>query len=182
MKSSTYPIRLRRLILIGAVVAAIAVPAAAGADPGSPPDVRGTADSVAATNVSPPDVRDAATSVSAATPDVFVRYAKAHPYGSGLSSATTPVDRIIAQERGRQHDLGLFSLGLTTPESSTLVSRPPDVSDAADAARYGGSFGQSSGFDWGDWAIGIASGVGLILLLGAGVAMGLQRRHRMQTA
>ena len=33
-----------------------------------------------------------------------------------------------------------------------------------------------------DWAIGIGSGMGLSLLLGFGLAMGLQRRHRMQTA
>jgi hypothetical protein len=162
MKSSTYPIRLRRLILLGAVVAGLVVPAAAGASPGTPPDVR-----------------DAAAAANGQAPGVFERYAAAHPYG--LSAQSTPVDRIIAQEQGRQHDLGLFTLGLTTPESSTLISRPPDVSDAADAARYGSSLGQSSGFDWGDWAIGIGSGVGLVLLLGAGVGAGLQR-HRMQTA
>jgi len=165
MKSSTYPIRLRRLILLGAVVAGIAVPAAAGAAPGSPPDVR-----------------DAATAANGQVPDVFERYTAAHPYGAGLPGQSTPVDRIIAQEQGRQHDLGLFSLGLTTPESSTLATRPPDVSDAADTARYGSSLGQSSGFDWGDWAIGIGSGIGLVLFLGAGVAAGLQRHHRMQTA
>jgi hypothetical protein len=160
MKSSTYPIRLRRLILLGAVVAGLAVPAAAGASPGTPPDVR-----------------DAAAAANGQATDVFERYAAAHPNGQ-----STPVDRIIAQEQGRQHDPGLFTLGLTTPESSTLISRPPDVSDAADAARYGSSLGQSSGFDWGDWAIGIGSGAGLVLLLAAGVAAGLQRHHRMQTA
>jgi hypothetical protein len=33
-----------------------------------------------------------------------------------------------------------------------------------------------------DYAIGIGSGIGLTLILAAGLAMGLQRRPRMQTA
>jgi hypothetical protein len=159
MKSSSYPIRLRRLILLGAVVAGIAVPATAGAAPGSPPAVR-----------------DAAAAVNGQVPDTFERYAAAHPYGAGL-----PVDRIVAQERGRQRDLGLFGVGLTTPESSTLVARPPDVSDAAATARYG-SVDQSSGFHWGDWAIGIGTGLGLAILVGAGlVVTRRQLHHRAQT-
>jgi hypothetical protein len=182
MKSSTYPFRLRRLILLGAAVAGLAVPAAAGASTGSPPDVRDTAASVAATNVSPPDVRDAAAGANVEVGDVFERYAAAHPYGAGLSAQATPIDRIIAQEQGRQRDLGLFGIGLVTPESSTLVSRPPDVSDAADAARYGAAVGQSSGFDWGDWAIGIGTGLGVALLLGVGLIAGRQQRHRVQPA
>ena len=164
MKSSTHLIWLRRLIILGAVVA-------------------GTVASAAGAAVSrPPDVRDAAATANLAVPDVLERYATAHPYGSGLSSGSqpTPVDRIIAQERGRQADLGLFSLGLSAPTSSTLVSRPPDVSDAAQAAESV-SFTQSSGFDWGDYAIGIGSGIGLTLILAAGLAVSWQRRHRMQT-
>jgi len=138
MQSSTRLARLRRLILIGAVVAGIAVPAA-----------------VASYNGSPPDVRDAAAAAAAADsqiPDVLERYAAAHPYGAGQSTESTP------------------------------VSRPPDVSDAAVTARNAVLSAQSSGFNWGDWAIGIGSGIGLALLIGAGVAMGLQRRHRPQTA
>src|SRR5262249_34063470 len=191
MKSSTYLIRFKRLLVLGAVVAGIAVPAA-GAYNGSPPDVRDAANSVGATNASPPDVRDVAANLAGATQsfvatppdvrdaaaaannqvgdvferyakshpygaglstssaivsrppdvsdaataanvqvgDVFERYAKAHPYGVGLSVQLTPVDRIIAQEQGRQGDLGLFSLGLSSQTGSTLVSRPPDVTDA----------------------------------------------------
>jgi hypothetical protein len=226
MKPSTYLIRFKRLLVLGAVVAGIAVPAA-GAYNGSPPDVRDAANSVAATNASPPDVRDVAANLagatqsfvvtppdvrdaavalhstpagitadglrlqgiaqvykdleSSATADVFERYAKAHPYGVGLSVQLTPVDRIIAQEQGRQGDLGLFNLGLTSQTGSTIVSRPPDVSDAAEAARYGVSFSQSSSFHWSDWAIGIGSGIGLMLLVAGAFAGELQRR-RMQTA
>ena len=90
MYPSTYLNWFRRLLILGAVVAGLTASAAgARLDPGTPPD--------------------------AAAPDVFERYAAAHPYGSGLSSAT-PVSRIIAQEQGRQRDLGL--------------STPPEVQDA----------------------------------------------------
>ncbi len=236
MKSSTYLIWIRRLIVLGVVVAGT-VASTAGAV-GRPPDVQDaaaalhftsaglTADGLRlqgtaqvykqlelAKNAPTPQgikadglrwqgiaqVYKQIQSVS--VPDVFERYATAHPYGSGLSSVSlstlvsrppdvrdaasasqsTIVDRIIAQEQGRQADLGLFSLGLTSPTSSTLVSRPPDVSDAAQAARYGISFSQSSGFDWADYGIGIGSGIGLTLILAAGLGMSLQRRHRMQT-
>jgi hypothetical protein len=154
MKSSTYLIRFRRLLLLGAVVAGIAVSAAAASYNGSPPDVRGAADSVAGRLLGPPDVRDVGAALhSTAVPDAFERFAAAHPYGAGLAGSS----------------------------SSTLIS-PPDVRDAAQAARYGVTVGQSSGFHWGDWAIGIGSGVGLTLLLGGGLAGGLQRRQRMQTA
>ena len=90
MYPSTYLSWFRRLLILGAVVAGLTASAAgARLDPGTPPD--------------------------AAAPDVFERYAAAHPYGSGLSSAT-PVSRIIAQEQGRRRDLGL--------------STPPEVQDA----------------------------------------------------
>jgi hypothetical protein len=201
MKSSTYLTWLRRLIVLGAVVAGT-VASTAGAVVSRPPDVRDAAGSIAQAYLgSPPDVRDVAGTANLAGPDVFERYATAHPYGSELSPAlqstlvsrppdvgdaanaarSTVVDRIIAQERGRQADLGLFSLGLTSPTSSTLISRPPDVSDAAQAAGRV-SFTQSTGFDWGDYAIGIGSGIGLALILAAGLGMSLQRRHRMLTA
>jgi hypothetical protein len=180
MKSSTYLIRLRRLILLGAVVAGIAVPAAGASFNGSPPDVRDVANTVAGTfDGSPPDIQDAAAALHFTSAgltadglrlqgiaqvykqiqptsglDVFERYATAHPYGTGVSQVT----------------------------SSTFASRPPDVSDAAQAVRYGVSVDQSSGFDWGDWAIGIGSGMGLILILGSGLVMAQQRRHRTLTA
>ena len=118
MFSSTYLSWFRRLLILGAVAAGLTASAAgARLDPGTPPDVRDVASSLAATPATivsrPPDVRDVAISVNTAYPDAFERYAAAHRYGSGLTSATSPVDRIIVQEQGRQRDLGLFSLGLS---------------------------------------------------------------------
>jgi hypothetical protein len=187
MYRSTYHSWFRRLLILGAVVAGLTASAAgARVDPGTPPDVR-----------------DVASALKAAAPDVFEREAAAHPYGRGLASATSPIDRIIAQEQGRQHDLALFSLGFSAPTtSSDFLSTPPDVQDAmtalhstpeglkADGLRYQGIARvyeqlQSSGgsdFAWDDWAIGVGAGVGLALLLGIGLIVGRQQRHRVQPA
>jgi hypothetical protein len=68
--------------------------------------------------------------------------------------------------------------------STTSVSRPPDVTDAAFTVQSGSgsSVSQSGGFAWGDWAIGLGSGMGLALLLGVGPVVGRQYRHRVQPA
>jgi hypothetical protein len=136
MYPSTYLSWFRRLLILGAVVAGLTASAAgARLDPGTPPDVNDAkaAVSTPASIVSrPPDVQDVASSLNATYPDVFERYAAAHPYGSGLSSAASPVDRILAQEQGRQRDLGLFTVGFSGSTSSD-VSTPPDVQDAMTA-------------------------------------------------
>jgi hypothetical protein len=196
MKSSTYLIRFKRLILLGAVVTGIAVPTA-GAYNGSPPDVRDAAGSIAGTLVSPPDVRDVAANLAATSESTFVgtppdvRDVAANLSGAGSTFVGTPPDVRDAAAAAnvqvgdvfeRYASAHPYGTGLSNATSSTLVSRPPDVTDAAQAVRYGVSLGQSSSFHWGDWAIGIGSGIGLILILGSGMAMGLQRRHRMQTA
>ena len=99
MYPSTYLSWFRRLLILGAVAAGLTASAAgARLDPGTPPDVSDVASALStpAMIVSrPPDVRDAASSVNVAAPDVFERYAAAHPYGSGLSSSdfvSTPPD------------------------------------------------------------------------------------------
>jgi len=217
MYSSSYLKWFRRLLILGALVAGLTASAAgARLDPGTPPDVRDVASALSATIVSrPPDVRDAATSVSAASPDVLERYAAAHRYGSGLSSATSPspVDRIVAQEQGRQHDLGLFSLGFSASTMKADGLRPQGVAPTwehqlhspAPASQYPTPAGlkadglrlrgiarvyeqQSvpvsggSDFAWDDWAIGVGAGLGLALLLGVGLMVGRQQRHRVQPA
>jgi hypothetical protein len=205
MYPSTYLNWFRRLLILGAVVAGLTASAAgARLDPGTGSDVSDAAAAVSATQASsvsrPPDVQDAAASASAATPDVFERYAAAHPYGydlnirelvssppdvqdaaAALHTTPSPVDRIIAQERGRHGDFRVFGSSLSTPVQSTLVSRPPDVSDAAQAAASVATV-HGNGFDWNDWAIGIGTGLGLALLLGIGFMVGRQQRHRVQPA
>jgi hypothetical protein len=223
MYSSTYLNWFRRLSILGAVVAGLAASAAGAGIDSRPPDVMmalhfkhedriygrtggdlsavASTPSVPVTVVSrPPDVQDAAASVSAATPDVFERYAMAHPYGfdlnfselvssppdvqdaaAALRTTPSPVDRIIAQERGRHGDFRVFGSSLSTPAQSTIVSRPPDVSDAAQVAASVSTV-PGNGFAWDDWAIGVGTGLGLALLLGGGIMVGRQQRHRVQPA
>lgn len=210
MYRSTYLSWFRRLLILGAVVAGLTASAAgARLDPGTPPDVRDVASALSTTPATivsrPPDVQDAATSLNAAVPDVFERQAAAHPYGRGLAPATSPIDRIIAQEQGRQHDLALFSLGFSAPTTSsqptspiwehqlhspaTASQYPTPAGLKADGLRYQGIaqvYGQlqsdKADFAWDDWAIGVGAGLGLALLLGIGLMVGRQQRHRVQPA
>ena len=62
------------------------------------------------------------------------------------------------------------------------VSRPPDVADAALTARYSTPVQSTGDFNWGDWGIGIGSGLGLVLLCGAGLASSRHVRQRVRTA
>ena len=140
--------RFRRHLLLGAVAAATIIPSAGAV--GQPPDVQDAASANRVAQLTPPDVRDAALATSAVAPDVFERFAAAHPFGTSLSTTPAP--------------------------------RPPDVSDAALAARYSSVGGPSNSFDWSDWAIGIASGIGLALVLGTALLMSRQVRQRVRTA
>jgi hypothetical protein len=153
MNTSTYLRRLSRLLILGAAIA-------------------GATASVAAAVGRPPDVSDAART-NETVPDVFERYAATHPYGNHL---TTP--------DVRPPDVQDNAAALAEPstvQSSTAITRPPDIRDAAYAAETV-SAGQGDGFDWGDYAIGIGSGIGLSLLLAGALGAGLQRRGRIQTA
>lgn len=165
-----------------------------------------TASATESTLVSrPPDVQDAATALHVTSqglkadglrlqgiaqayqqsgqtpiPDAFERYATAHPYG-GLSSATE--SRLVS----RPPDVQDAASGLNAVAE---VGRPPDIADAVGEGPYIGTLqprpathvSQSQSFDWGDYAIGLGSGMGLILLLGGGLTIGRQRRHHVQTA
>ena len=180
MRSNGYLNWMRRLIVLGAVVAGVT---AASAGAMRPVEIGGTptGNTNVPTAVSrPPDVSDVAARLSPTTalglkadglryqaiaqaygesgkvaaPDAFERYASAHPYGLGVPSGT-----------------------------EAAVSRPPDVADAAfTAAQGGGSVIETSWFDWTDWAIGIGTGLGLVLLLGIGFVMSRQMRHHPQPA
>jgi hypothetical protein len=85
---------------------------------------------------------------------------------------------------------GLRLQGIAQAYQQTPSVAVPDAFERyATAHPYGSgltgeavSVSQSSGFDWGDYGIGIGTGMALVLALGAGLVMGRQRRHDMQTA
>jgi hypothetical protein len=191
MFPSTTLNRFRQHLLVGAVAAATIVPAAGAVT--RPPDVQDTASANLVAQLSPPDIRDAALGTSVAVPDVLERYAIAHPFGTGLSSMEVGVRRppdvqdaafgssvdvpdvIERYATAHPYGGGLLSQGVSAP-------RPPDVTDATLAAQYNSIGGLTSGFNWGDWAIGIGSGIGMALLLGAGLVTSRQIRQRVRTA
>jgi hypothetical protein len=89
---------------------------------------------------------------SPARPDVLERYATAHPYGDGLGVQPATSGDRIVDDSFRD-----------APVASAVV--PTD-----------------DGFNWGDWAIGIGSGLGLVLLVGTGLATSRQVREHLRTA
>lgn len=188
MKSSNYLMRFVRVLILGALAAGTAA-STAGALVARPPDVQ---DAAAATSFPTLQglkadglrlegiARAYQQSGQTAIPDAFERYATAHPYG-GLSSATGST--LVS----RPPDVQDAASGLSV---TAEVGRPPDIADAVGEGPYirtlqprpATHVSQSQGFDWGDYAIGLGSGMGLILLLGGGLTVGRQRRHHVQTA
>jgi hypothetical protein len=161
MKSSTLN-RFTKILVLGAIVAAAATPAPGAV--GRPPDVSDTASSIASSYISsPPDVRDTAAHLT--VPDAFERYAASHPYGKAVSSPQQTVNPFYTPKMLAAH----FN------REDLLYQPRPSVSAVSDTLA-------SNGFNWSDWAIGLGSGIGLILTLGGGLAMGRQWRHRAQTA
>jgi hypothetical protein len=190
MFQSTTLTRFRRLLLVGAGVAGMVIPTAGALT--RPPDVQDTASANLVAQLSPPDIRDRAVGTSVA-PDLFERYAAAHPFGAGLSSMKAAITRPPDVQDAAVGSLGAapdvieryvaahpYGTGLSSQDVS--VPRPPDVTDAVLAAQYSSASRSTSSFDWSDWAIGIASGIGMALLLGAGLFTGRQVRQRVRTA
>jgi hypothetical protein len=197
------PIRLDRpvKILVVAALTALALVSAAGAQSlvGRPPDLRDVADKLAGGGAfvgSTPDVRDVAAA-RAALPDVLERYAAAHPFGSGIGNSQTAATVIarppdvadvaaslpapdVFERYASAHPYGAGASAAIQP---TAASRPPDVQDAAQTALTV-SLTRPSRFSWGDWAIGIGSGIGIAVLLAGvlGIAMSRQRRQRVLPA
>jgi len=225
MKGTNYLIWFRRLLVLGAVVAAGVMTTTAGAV-GRPPDVQDTASALSTSDVnSPPDVQDFATAVHQSTagviadglrlqgeaqvykqlenyqaalgrkadglrlqgeaqvyqqlqniPDVFERYAVAHPYGQGVPGSSSTIV-------SRPPDVSDAAQSAQSGSSDeTFVTRPPDVTDTALAVGTESS-STSDGFNWGDWEIGIGMGAGLVLILCGLFIIGRQLKHRgVQTA
>jgi hypothetical protein len=155
MKSFNYLNWFRRLLVVGAVVAGATASVAGAYVPQPDGDVTTNA-SVPAVVSRPPDVQDAVTAL--------------HSTPAGLKAEGMRLQGIAQAYRQSQAD------------SATVVSRPPDISDTALSVQYGSVTQSSTGFDWGDWAIGIGSGLGVALLLGCCFLMARQLRHRVQTA
>jgi hypothetical protein len=154
--------RFTKVLVLGAFVAGAAAPAAGAV--GRPPNISDSASSLAGSYVgSPPDVRDAAAHLT--VPDAFERYTASHPYGKGVSSPQQVGIPFYTPEMLAAH---------FDREARLYQPRPavPAVSDTA----------VSNGFDWSDWAIGLGSGIGLILALGGAFAISRQWLHRVQTA
>ena len=187
MTTSTYPTRLIRMLVLGAVVAGT-VASAAGALPVT--DVGDTAK--AQPSVAVPDVLERFVIAHPygirPVPDAIERFATAHPYG--LQPVPDVLQRFVTA-----HPYGIRPVPDAIERFATAhpygLQPVPDVLERFSTAHpYGAglssgtqsALSQSSGFDWADYGIGIGSGMGLILVLAAGLAMGWQRRHRMQTA
>jgi hypothetical protein len=177
LTSSTYLIRLTRVLLLGMVVAAMAASAAAGS-----PTAQGLkADGLRLQGIARV-YESLRAQASAPTPlglkaDGLRLQGIAQVYQRSQQAASAPTESLLS----RPPDVQDAAAGIEPATTSTLVSRPPDISDAAQVARTV-SFSKSSGFDWADYAMGIGSGMGLILVLAGGLAIGWQRRHRVQTA
>jgi hypothetical protein len=179
MQHTSSLIRLRRLIVLGSVVACAAA-AAAGAS-----GVRVTA---------APDVFERYAAAhpygSAAAPDVFERHAAAHPNGAGTPLAAplgterivddsfrdpTPVaapsgDRIV-------DDSFRDPKPVATPIATPGVDRIVDDS-FRDAPTVAPATPSGNGLDWGDFGIGAGAMLGLTLLIG-GLGLGaVAVRHR----
>jgi hypothetical protein len=106
------------------------------------------------------------------SPDVFERYVTAHPYGQGLSLmvAQSTEDRIV-------DDSFRDTPSVAAPPGDRLVD-----DYFRDAPTLAASVPADGGFNWGDWAVGIGSGIGMALLLAAGLVTSRQVRQRVGAA
>jgi hypothetical protein len=129
-------------------------------------------------------------------PDVFERYAASHPYGN---AAPTPqrvsippyTPAMLAAHYNREDRLYnprpslLQQAGVRFYTPAMLAAhynREDLLHNPRPSLPTNPGPTISRGFDWSDWAIGLASGIGLILILSGGVMMGSHWRHRAHTA
>ena len=143
MKSSSYLNWFRRLVVLGAVVAAGASASTAGAV-GRPPDIQDVATRIPAADVSrPPDIRRVAARLSASVPDVFERYAADSPVRQrerarrlrALRRRSSPVrQRAVRVRRGRSAGRPTSSMRPPRPNSRSTTSSsgtPPSIRSVA---------------------------------------------------
>ena len=161
MKGSEYLKWIRRLVVLGAAIAAVTASTAGAvrpADDGGP-----TAQNLPIAVMPPPTVSEAAVLADQSS------MVNQTPNGlDGTAVAATPPT---------------VSKAAAPTDRSSAAMPPPSAGDAAALADQGsGSVTPSSGFAWTDWAIGIGTGLGIVLLLGAGFVVSRQMRHHPQPA
>jgi len=161
MKGSNYLIWVRRLIVLGAVVAGTTAAAAGSAT-----------NPTGGHNTAPPDVieRYAAAHPYGTTsyPDWIERYAAAHPFGRGLLTSAPPTDRIV-DDSFRDQPAVVSAVGDRIVDDS--------FRDAAQSTTPQSSV---SGLHWEDFGIGAGAMLGLMMLV-AGLGLGAHARHRSGT-
>jgi hypothetical protein len=116
---------------------------------------------------------------------VFASMSAGISVAQGAPQGLTPASQLA---RHYQHEDALYQL------SERAASFPTPQGLRADGLRYqrmaqvykgmesAPVSGGGSSFSWNDWAIGIGTGIGLALLLGAGLLVGRHQRHRVQPA
>jgi hypothetical protein len=177
MTTSTHLIRITRLLVLCAVVAGTAASVAGAYDAGPMSygerwrRVDQNYRSVGTSNIpTPSGLKADGLRLQAmaqvykqqiqAVPDLVERYAAKQQ----IQAAPDVVERYAATHGG---------------PTQSLVSRPPDISDTALAVQYGSVSPSKTGFDWGDWAIGLAAGFGLALVAAGGVLLASHRVARI---
>ena len=201
MKGTNYLNWFRRLLVLGAVVAAGVVTATAGATTEQPTSAGMAADGLRLQGEA--QVYKQLEAYQAALgrkadglrlqgeaqvyqqlqdiPDVVERYAAAHPYGKGLSDVQS-----VQSSSSNQGivDRPPLVTDVQSVQSSSfnqgIVDRPPLATDATLAVGSESST-TSDGFNWSDWGIGM--GAGFVLILCGCYIIGRQLKHRgVQTA
>jgi hypothetical protein len=119
-------------------------------------------------------------------------------YGGSQEMGAAPLSAVQMLDRHFRHEDALYAAHpYSTPSSTPQRIGVPSYTPAMLAAHFNRedrlyqprpplpanpSTIVSRDFDWTDWAIGLGSGIALILALGGVLAFALQRRHRVQAA
>jgi hypothetical protein len=187
MQRSNYLIRFRRLLVLGAVVAGVTASSAAAVPMLDPQD---TPANPVVSHTTPLGLRADGLrwqaianayqeSRQAPVPDVFERYAAAHPYGAAVPSPQRrglgdfhPVTPALGTER-IVDDSFRDPTPIVTPAGERIVDDSFRDSPTVVASPTGGN-----GLDWADFGIGAGAMLGLALLV-SGLGVGtVAMRHR----
>jgi hypothetical protein len=192
MRFPNYLIWFRRLVVLGAVVAGLTASAAGAVPMLDPQDTPSTSGHTTPLGLRADGLRWQAIakayqdSRQAPVPDVFERYAAAHPYGAGVQPVqrrglgdfrpVTPaagVTKAVGTDR-IVDDSFRDSAPIATPAGERIVDDSFRDSPSVVASPTSGN-----GLDWGDFGIGAGAMFGLALLV-SGLGLGaLAMRHRV---